>query len=158
METQLGTESDAAFDLAKAIYEQGGNSKSYAEITVPALTTKVNKGDALSGVTSAGLPVTGTAYDEADVGATLLQFQYDTTSDQASYVNCQVGGLVEKNLVGCKCAFSVMYTLCAVQLVYFDTPVLTRARRVFIGHTHDWYLSLSLKNRRLGEQRHRYDW
>jgi hypothetical protein len=78
------------YALVKNIYEQGGNSKSYAEFTVPALTTDLSKGNAVVGVTSgAG----GTLYSNYQELSTTIRVAYATSETQATYVDCKVGAL-----------------------------------------------------------------
>ena len=103
MEVQLGDKSNASFENAKAIYEQGGNSKTFAVLTIPGgLTVSVGKGDEVFGTNEAGLPIQGKVYEAASSSETTLKVQYLTGDSQASYSDCQVGGLVETNTVGCK--------------------------------------------------------
>jgi hypothetical protein len=86
MEAQLT--SDAGFDytLATAIYASGGNSKAYAEFTVPSLSGEVAKGTAITCTASNGDTVSATAYAAAAAGATVLKLKYPVGT-------CNVGGL-----------------------------------------------------------------
>ena len=89
---------------ARAIYNEGGNSKSYAHVTITGgLMSPVSKGDQLIGASANGAQVRGKAYASYVVGVDVIKFQYSTSDDQASYVNCQVGALPTDslNLVGC---------------------------------------------------------
>merc|ERR1719191_1907877 len=63
LEIALG-EATVDYDLVKDIYEQGGNSKSYAEYTVPALTSALSKSDPVVGATSG---ITGKMYSGYEV-------------------------------------------------------------------------------------------
>jgi hypothetical protein len=100
--TQLSLKTAAGFTAAKAIYTQGGNSKSYAEFTVPALTVAFTAGEAVIGRSATGSTVYGSVKSAAAVGDTTLQVTYDTTLVQATYNGlCQVGGLVTTTTKGC---------------------------------------------------------
>ena len=99
MEAQL--KDPANFEVAARIYEQGGNSKSYAEFTVPALAYDIAKGTSISGTSARGWPVLGKAYKDASMGDTVLKVQYITSDVQRTYVMCRVGGLDETTEVGC---------------------------------------------------------
>merc|ERR1719258_180580 len=77
----------------------GGNSKSYALLTVPATAKDIKKGAALTGTGQDGNPVTGKAYNDYNAGSTEIRFQYKTTDTQwdvngnPGYVGCRVGGM-----------------------------------------------------------------
>ena len=103
----LGTE--AAFDVAQEIYEKGGNSKSYAQLTLTEpLTAPIAKGTIITGLDSSDQAVTGKAYTDAAVNDSILEVQYKTLDNQMNYVNCQVGALSlagegATNKDGCEC-------------------------------------------------------
>ena len=98
IETQLALGTDASFQNAKAIYQQGGHSKSYASIKLDTpLSSSISKGTVITGVTESGVEVSAKAYSDFNAGVTDIQVQYQTTDIQASYVTCQVGAL---SLVG----------------------------------------------------------
>lgn len=78
------------YTLVKNIYENGGNSKTYAEFTVPALSAALSKSDTVVGATSG---VTGKMYSSYPVGATTIKVAYSTSDVQAYYVSCKVGAL-----------------------------------------------------------------
>ena len=88
---------------ATKVYQEGGHSKSYAEVTLSS---------ALSGPLAADTPVTGTAEDgsaisgkvmeAAESGAQTIQVQYATSDKQESHVGCQVGGSSSPVTAGCK--------------------------------------------------------
>merc|ERR1719258_344725 len=77
----------------------GGNSKSYALLTVPALAKDIKKGAAMTGTGQDGNPVTGKAYNDYNAGSTEIRFQYKTTDTQwdvngnPGYVGGRVGGM-----------------------------------------------------------------
>lgn len=69
--------------LAKDVYELGGFSKSYAEVTLKsALSSKIADGTPISGKAVDGSTVTGTALGTYESGATVIQIQYDTSARQ----------------------------------------------------------------------------
>jgi len=105
MERQLAMGTDQSYAVAKAIYQEGGHSKSYASITLTApLSSGVSKSAPMVGFTDSGTEVRGKAYSAYDAGATEVRFQYAVSDVQESYVNCQVGALSmagEENIEGC---------------------------------------------------------
>jgi hypothetical protein len=102
LEDQLALGTDEAYEAARRIFNEGGNSKSYATITLAEpLTVDVAEDDPIMGRTEDGTQVAGKAYDPYTTGTSTINVFYETTDSQASYVNCQVGALVETNLVGC---------------------------------------------------------
>jgi len=105
MEAALAIGTADSFEIAKAIYQQGGHSKSYAIVTLtPPLASAITKGTVITGVTATGTPVNGKAYADFESGDTVISIQYQTSDVQESYVNCQVGALTmagEQNLSGC---------------------------------------------------------
>jgi len=105
IETQLALDTDDAFANAKAIYQEGGHSKSYALIKLSTgLTAAIAKKTPITGVTENGTAVSGKAYSDYSVGDTEIKVQYTTSDIQATYVTCQVGALAlvgEEMLDGC---------------------------------------------------------
>jgi len=99
MESQLALKTDASFQNARRIYEEGAFSKSYAQITLtsPGLATSIAKGAAIMGKNAAGNEVAGKAYTSYAAGDLVLKVQYQTGDVQSSYVECQVGGLLVEN-------------------------------------------------------------
>jgi hypothetical protein len=89
IENALG-ETTIDYSLVQSIYEEGGNSKTYAEFTVPAIATALSKSDPVVGQTSG---VEGQMYTSYAVGATTIRVAYLTSEVQATYVNCKVGAL-----------------------------------------------------------------
>lgn len=94
IETLLSDETDESFAAAQNIYNMGGNSKSYATVTLDsALTGSVAKGNAVTGTDTTGAEVRGKMYSAYDGGTTTVNIQYVTSDIQESYVGCQVGAL-----------------------------------------------------------------
>mmetsp|Transcript_17593 Transcript_17593/g.31030 ORF Transcript_17593/g.31030 Transcript_17593/m.31030 type:complete len:551 (-) Transcript_17593:84-1736(-) len=102
MEAQISLKTPESFENARRIYNEGGNSKSYAmlTLTVP-LKTAIKKGDLIVGKNQEGNEVAGKAYANYDMSTSTIKVQYMTTDLQDSYVQCQVGALVETNTKGC---------------------------------------------------------
>jgi len=99
---QLAVGTPNSFQNAQKIYNNGGNSKSYAEVTLTVpLTAKLLKGDKIVGKSAEGIDVGGKAYMDYDSGESLIKVQYTTTDIQERYVQCQVGALMEPNMKGC---------------------------------------------------------
>ena len=86
METFLSQETTASFVLAKACYEQGGNSKVYAEFTVPPLLGALSKSVGVAGANSS---IFAKLKDGEPQGETTLKVQYRTSDLQANYVACK---------------------------------------------------------------------
>lgn len=103
MEAELGRLTPEAFENALKIYKEGGNSKSYAQVTLTApLANSIGNGAAVIGKNAEGNEVAGQAYEDYAAGVSVIKVQYSTTDIQDSYVECQVGGLVsDTNLSGC---------------------------------------------------------
>jgi hypothetical protein len=78
------------YTAVKGIYENGGNSKAYAEFTVPALVSALTKGDVVVGASSSAQ---GSLYTDYLAGETTIKVAYATSSIQATYVSCKAGSL-----------------------------------------------------------------
>ena len=90
------------FDHAFSIYTTGGNSKSYAQLTVPVMGFALNKGAIVTGVGLNGTVVTGRVKEAASVGATTLLVTYHREARRASHASgCFVGGLAIPTTAGC---------------------------------------------------------
>lgn len=95
------------------VYQEGGHSRSYAQLTLlaPQGPVSFNAGDTVTGSTLTGGEVTGTLMEPLNIGEgntqdIQIRVQYTTSDIQAKYVGCQVGGLYtffEANRAGCKC-------------------------------------------------------
>ena len=111
-ESELAKRTEDSFDAAKQIYLNGGHSKSYANIVLQTpLTGSLGKGAKIHGKNENGQSISGKALDDYSSGATQIRIQYDTTDDQDTYVQCQVGALSEVNLentVGCLAASGII--------------------------------------------------
>eukprot|EP00555_Chaetoceros_dichaeta_P004286 CAMPEP_0198261400 /NCGR_PEP_ID=MMETSP1447-20131203/10124_1 /TAXON_ID=420782 /ORGANISM="Chaetoceros dichaeta, Strain CCMP1751" /LENGTH=615 /DNA_ID=CAMNT_0043949307 /DNA_START=92 /DNA_END=1939 /DNA_ORIENTATION=+ len=96
LEKSIGGKTVAAFEEGKAIYENGGNSKSVATITFDAATTSdIAKNTVFSGVGVGGTVVTATAYDTYLTGATSIVLKYSPGT-------CLVGSLANVTVTdGC---------------------------------------------------------
>ena len=94
MEDELERESDDGFSNARAIYKQGGYSKSYAVITLDrSPDTYILKNRIFEGVDSRGRPVTGRSYQTQQ--RTNLQLRYESEDGlEGVYPDCNVGALV----------------------------------------------------------------
>eukprot|EP00985_Skeletonema_marinoi_P027441 scaffold22504_cov125-Skeletonema_marinoi.AAC.1 len=104
IEVELARKTNESWENAQQIYLQGGNSKSYALITLSEpLRSNVVKGTSVTGKNDAGNEVAGKMYSTTEAGAVNVKVQYATTDVQDSYVQCQVGALVGEdiNLSGC---------------------------------------------------------
>ncbi|KAL3935359.1 MAG: hypothetical protein SGBAC_009103 [Bacillariaceae sp.] len=123
IEAELAKGTNDAFAAAARIYNEGGNSKSYAQIALtPALTTNIAKGTSIIGRNAAGIEVAGKAYDTYPPGTQAIRVQYATTDIQSSYVGCQVGALVNANDEDCLATNGSM-TIGGNQYAYVYDPV-----------------------------------
>ena len=97
------------FEKSRDIYNNGGHSKSYASVILDTgLSGAVSKGAPVLALNKAGEEVTGKMYSDYDAGVTEIKVQYATLDDQANYVGCQVGALVEPNMNRCFAATGAM--------------------------------------------------
>jgi len=102
IEAQLAIGTNEAFGAARKIYNTGGNSKVYAQVTItPALTKAIAKGDSIMGRGTEDQEVAGKTGQAYEAGDSNIKVYYSTTDIQSAYVGCQVGGLVEPTLKGC---------------------------------------------------------
>ena len=100
------------FIKAKKIYEEGGNSKSYAELTIaaPGTAKDITKGALMEATRLVAdnelqepTKAIGKAYDNYPAGSTKIRFQYKTSDTQWKVVDgkdtpaynqdCRVGGM-----------------------------------------------------------------
>lgn len=94
----LGTEFNDAFDIVAGIYSQGGNSKSYAKLTLNQPVTQViEKGTNVQGGNGNNEVVLGKVLEKVNIGDSVLKFQYETSDNQKNYVKCRVGALPVEN-------------------------------------------------------------
>ena len=102
LEEQLALKDESSFAAARRIYEEGGNSKSYAEVTLSSgLAAAIAQDDAITGTGIDGSVVMGKASADYPAGTTALNVLYATSDDMATYMNCKVGGLAVPTLDGC---------------------------------------------------------
>jgi len=105
MESFMGeTKTDDDFAKAKKIYQEGGFSKSYAELTVPATPRDIKKGAPMYATSISGGAVAGKAYEDYNTvdskgnPVTTIKFQYKTGDSQDTYSTCKAGGLLGTGL------------------------------------------------------------
>ena len=74
----------SAGDFAKAmdVYEQGGNSKSYAALTVLPIRVDIQWGATMTATDLSGATVSGRAYTGYAAGSTSIRFRYSTGNTQ----------------------------------------------------------------------------
>jgi len=94
MEIELAKETTTGYVNAQAIYQLGGNSKSYAEITLDdAIQFGIAKGTTVEGPSIGGGRTFGTVYRNVPTGQKKVRILYDTSEDQSTWVKCRVGAL-----------------------------------------------------------------
>jgi hypothetical protein len=105
LESALGEDQQSSYDNAIKVYENGGNSGSYAAISIT-LTKDVAAGAAIKGTSVDGGLANGKAYAAAKAGDTMIWVRYSTSDEQENHVKCKVGGLSEGDQVtgGCLAA------------------------------------------------------
>lgn len=106
MEKQLALKTAASFVNAKYLFEDGGNSNSFAELTLSSsLETPILQNTVVSGYSQDGTVVRGAIMGDQKVGDTVLKVQYQISEVQDRYVGCRVGALhrvSSADLSGCK--------------------------------------------------------
>ena len=125
IENELARKTNESWENAKQIYLQGGNSKSYALLTLSEpLRADVPKGAAVTGKNADGNEVAGKMYDTTASGTVNVKIQYATTDVQDSYVQCQVGALVGEdiNMSGCFAGGENTITINGQVYTYTYTP------------------------------------
>lgn len=122
IQAQLASYSDEGLEAARKIYEDGGHSKSYAEVTLSSATTAdIAKDEAITGVDDAGAEVTGKAYADYPAGTTTIWVLYTVPDVQADNVMCKVGGLPEPIMDGCLASEGTL-TIGDVEYTYTYDP------------------------------------
>lgn len=102
IESQLALQTFESFANAQRIYEEGGNSESYARLTLPSgLMADLPKGKTIWGKNEKGGQVEGMAYQDYEKGDKIIKVRYAIKTDQANYVGCQVGALLKTNSKFC---------------------------------------------------------
>lgn len=102
MEAQLELMTPESFEKARAIYMDGGHSKSHAKITLTTgLTSDIKKGDQILGKNSDGTQVSGKAGANYEKGDQRIKVYYTTSDIQDAYVTCRVGALIDQMMDGC---------------------------------------------------------
>jgi len=96
MEKEMAKKTVTGFANARAIYEEGGNSMSYAFITLGSdLESEVLAGTVVVGSSIYGGKSRGTVYENAAGGQRTVLMQYDTSQYQDTWVMCRVGALTD---------------------------------------------------------------
>ena len=124
------------FPKAKKIYEEGGNSKSYAELTVPATTKNIKKGAEMTATAKSGATITGKAYSDVSTDSTKIKFQYATSNTQwnddgtPGYNDCRVGGMESPAASGETCPGDE----CKVSKYYKDSGCVDETKAVTVTY------------------------
>jgi len=93
-ETIVAYMDNSNFNIAQTIYNNGGHSHSFATLTLnTSLTQDIEPGTKLEVVDTDGVKIAGRALGLAAVPATKVNFEYGISSNQDSFVGCQVGAL-----------------------------------------------------------------
>mmetsp|Transcript_6671 Transcript_6671/g.8857 ORF Transcript_6671/g.8857 Transcript_6671/m.8857 type:complete len:395 (+) Transcript_6671:2-1186(+) len=92
IEEQIKVGTAESFNVARKIYEEGGHSKSFAEITLDtALVNPVNKGTSVIGESADGAWVYGSVMADYESNTRDIKVQYTVDADNSRV--CYVGGL-----------------------------------------------------------------
>jgi len=96
IEAQIGAGTNGSFENAKAVYEEGGHSKSHAKLTLVngASATFTEKAE-FTGIDTLGNDVIGKVYKASSTPPGQLWLQYKTSDIQSTYVGCRVGALAK---------------------------------------------------------------
>jgi len=130
LENVLGV-SPIDYGLVKKIYEQGGNSKPYAEFVVPKLTQALKKGDQVVGATSGA---SGMVYSDTAQDATKLKVAYSTSDTQETYVSCK-GGALQDAPAGTTATAMTPYKLATKCFLKEDLPVSSSGSSIVLKPT-----------------------
>lgn len=118
MEQELANEN---FEAARYLYEYGGHSKPYAELTLKtALPKQVAEDTVVTGHDNSKNEVKGKLLQTFPAGATVVKVQYHESQVQESYSSCQVGALTyinKANRRGCESNFTCLCP-CSVAILY----------------------------------------
>ena len=134
IEKLCGLGTTAGLDQSLAVYEQGGHSKSFAEITITGgLQTTVLKGTNMEQGS-----ISGKALEDTPSGSPTIKMQYSTSDSVLEYVNCKVGGLPDDETVtaGCK----LRNRSYSVERYFFLTclPLFSYRPRAKWSYLHYW--------------------
>jgi hypothetical protein len=97
--TLLENGNETSFEQAKMIFNEGGNSDSYAALNIGWPFRRMKAGAKVIGKSFAGAKITGTLIHTVGWFATKIYVRYSFASDSSK---CQVGRLIEKDTAGCK--------------------------------------------------------
>jgi len=104
LEEQLDKETASGFMDAKAIYREGGNSKSIALVNLlEDLPIDIPANEKFLAFAEDGDEINLTLYKNAEKGTKQLHLRYDTSTVQEYYNQCRIGGLQEKDMVTTGC-------------------------------------------------------
>jgi len=97
IQIELG-ETSINYNKVQEIYENGGNSKTYAEFPVASVSSALSKGDAVVGTgVNGNSALSGKMYSNIAATSTFqvstIKVSYPTSDNQATYVNCKGGAL-----------------------------------------------------------------
>jgi len=82
-----------AYGQARSVYTEGGNSRAYSVLTIPALASGMSAGVSVAATGQDGNPVSGAVWLTAAQSSTQISVLYDVSDVQANHVRCRVGGL-----------------------------------------------------------------
>mmetsp|Transcript_6625 Transcript_6625/g.10377 ORF Transcript_6625/g.10377 Transcript_6625/m.10377 type:complete len:465 (-) Transcript_6625:4435-5829(-) len=134
IEGQLGLQTLESFENARKIYNQGGNSKSYALINLACgLASSIGKGEIITGMNAEGNAISGEAYEDYEAGSAVVKVQYPTSDIQDNYVECQVGALSVTRLDGCFMSVGELSIYGRQYLYTYDPATDNRNGRTIAG-------------------------
>jgi hypothetical protein len=90
---------EEVFVKAKLIFNEGGNSASYAVLNIGWPLRRLNAGTSVIGTSATGIKITGTLLRTTGWFSTKVYVRYDFATDDSQ---CRVGQLVEKDTTGCE--------------------------------------------------------
>jgi hypothetical protein len=90
---------EEVFVKAKLIFNEGGNSESYAVLNIGWPLRRLNAGTSVIGTSASGIKIAGALLSTTGWFATKIYVRYEFATDSSQ---CRAGGLVEKDTTGCE--------------------------------------------------------
>ena len=117
IERLVAGQTEEAFELAERVYNEGGNSKSVARLTlslVAGAPVAFAAGTKLTGVALDGRSLVGELAQDVATGDSIVLFKYPTTFSRTNHLDCRIGGLPKEQHMpeGCKCYYSLFSMFC----------------------------------------------
>lgn len=132
MESLLAGQTEEMLDAAQLVYKEGGNSKSFAVLSITGgLSQNIAAGTKLTATGKDERSVVGTALVTANSGEPTVSFKYPVTDTGDDHLDCRVGGLPENEHVtdGCKLAFALCFLITEYSRIALTCTAPRRSHR-----------------------------